>query len=1075
MTTTAVSSRTLIVGGLALLMSVISCALAAAQPVWEWRNPLPTGCGLINVTWTGSQAVAVGDGGRVLTSPDGISWSLGSVGSGDGLNAVTWTGSELIAVGACVNCTAPNLAAIYTSPNGLRWTRQNPGPAGALFKVTWTGDQVVAVGDEGTILTSPDGLHWTSRTSGVSNHLEGVTWTGEGLMAVGSEGTVLTSSDGVSWSVQTGDSGHYLRSVTWTGTQFVAVGELVVTAPTRGVLLTSPDGVTWTLRVDHMTDRPLHSVIQTPTGLVVVGESGTQSGASTPAIIMTSPDGVTWATQPSGTNFVLASVVWTGARLVAVGWSGTLLSSEDSLTWTRRGSGPTDSYMAVTTTPAGFVAVGASGAIVTSSDGQTWMTQESGIEEDLLGLTSSPTMTIAVGRAGTILTSPDGVTWTAGSSGTQLDLMAVTWAGAELVAVGDGGVILASPDGIVWQERQSPTQYRLESVVWTGSQLVAVGGGSNDGVILTSSDGTNWTDRTPVGSCPLSGVTWGDGLLVAAGGSARGPNEPAGAIMTSRDGVTWSGPEWVNKADLRNVAWVGSEFVAVGNTGGILVSRDGIGWTVEAPAMGQGLFGITAGHGLLVATGTDGTILTRDSEVFWRQWVPVASHVNGHGGAQWRTDLALLNAGPTDGLVDLSYHGADGVLTLDDLQIAAGEHRVVDDVVGTMNGAGSGTLQIVSSVPVLVSSRTYTRNPDDSSCAPGATFGQAYTSYTSSEGLATGESAWLVQLAESEEFRTNIGIANVGAGTASAEVALFDGAGGAVGSYQQDLFAGEWQQVNRPFASAGAANLSSAWARVTVTDGTGVVAMASLLDNRTNDPTTFPMIRTTSAAGDVWLQVATHTPGLQGSLWRTDLGILNAGDEPVPVEVRFYASNEPVQDEVTVGPGQQAVLSDVVGQLAETGSAPIEVVAQGPVAVSSRTYTEETDGGGCVQGGTLGQGFSAFTVEQGLAAGEAAYLLMLREDAAARTNIDLTNAGDMPAEVVVTLRDGGGQDLAVLEVSLAPGQREQAVRPFFRQAGRDDLHSGYALVTVHSGGGVLASASVIDNLSNDASTQPALR
>ncbi len=849
----------------------------------------------------------------------------------------------------------------------------------------------------------------------------------------------------------------------------------MATSPTRGVLLTSPDGGTWTLRVDHMTDRPLHSVIKTPTGLVVVGESLTQSGYPSPAIIMTSPDGVTWDTQPSGTNFVLASVVWTGVRLVTVGWSGTLLSSEDSLTWTRRGSGPTDSYMAVTTTPAGFVAAGASGAVVTSSDGQAWTPQESGIEEDLLGLTSMPNMMVAVGRAGMVLTSHDGVSWTAGSSGTQVDLMAVTWTGAELVAVGDGGVILASPDGTVWQERQSPTQARLESVVWTGSQLVAVGGDSLDGAILTSSDGTSWTDHTPAGACPLSGVIWGDGLLVATGGGAGGPSGLNGAIMTSRDGVTWSGPEWVSETFLRGVAWGGSEFVALTNSGAILASRDGIGWAVEAPATGQTLCGIIAGNGLLVATGVDGTILTRDTEAYWRQWVPVATHVSGHGGAQWRTDLALLNAGPTNGLVDLSYYGTGGVLTLDNLQIAAGEHRVVDDVVGTMGGTGSGTLEIVSSVPVLVTSRTYTRNPDDSPCAPGATFGQATTSYTSSDGLTTGESAWLVQLAENETYRTNIGIANVGSGTASAQVALFDGAGGAVGSYQQDLVAGEWQQVDRPFAAAGAANLSRAWARVTVTGGTGVVALASLLDNRTNDPTTFPMIRTTSAAGDVWLQVATHTPGLQGSLWRTDLGILNAGDEPVPVEVRFHASSVPAHDELTVGPGQQVMLSDVVGQLAATGSAALEVVAQRPVAVSSRTYTEVADGEGCVQGGTLGQGFSAYTAEQGLAAGETAYLLMLREDAAARTNIDLTNAGSMPAEVVVTLRDGGGQDLAVLDVSLAPGQREQAVRPFFRQAGREDLHSGYALVTVLSGGGVLASASVIDNLSNDASTQPALR
>src|SRR5262249_21754620 len=45
---------------------------------------------LSGVTWTGSQFVAVGEGGTIVTSPDGITWTLQASG----------TGNELMSIGA---------------------------------------------------------------------------------------------------------------------------------------------------------------------------------------------------------------------------------------------------------------------------------------------------------------------------------------------------------------------------------------------------------------------------------------------------------------------------------------------------------------------------------------------------------------------------------------------------------------------------------------------------------------------------------------------------------------------------------------------------------------------------------------------------------------------------------------------------------------------------------------------------------------------------------------------------------------------------------------------------------------
>jgi hypothetical protein len=58
---------------------------------------------------------------------------------------------------------------ILTSPDGVNWTRGPRGRATRLFGVTYGNGLFVAVGRFGTILTSPDGVTWTPRTSGTSD------------------------------------------------------------------------------------------------------------------------------------------------------------------------------------------------------------------------------------------------------------------------------------------------------------------------------------------------------------------------------------------------------------------------------------------------------------------------------------------------------------------------------------------------------------------------------------------------------------------------------------------------------------------------------------------------------------------------------------------------------------------------------------------------------------------------------------------------------------------------------------------------------------------------------------------
>lgn len=77
--------------------------------------------------------------------------------------------------------------------------------------------------------------------------------------------------------------------------------------------------------------------------------------------------------------------------------------------------------------------------------------------------------------------------------------------------------------------------------------------------------------------------------------------------------------------------------------------------------------------------------------------------------------------------------------------------------------------------------------------------------------------------------------------------------------------------------------------------------------------------------------------------------------------------------------------------------------------------------------------------------------------------------------MTIRLFEASGAELAEKQRRIHPGERLQLQEPFERLAGRDDLDTAYATVSVRSGGGVIAYASVIDNDTNDPSTVPMKR
>jgi hypothetical protein len=219
-------------------------------------------------------------------------------------------------------------------------------------------------------------------------------------------------------------------------------------------------------------------------------------------------------------------------------------------------------------------------------------------------------------------------------------------------------------------------------------------------------------------------------------------------------------------------------------------------------------------------------------------WVPAAVHAAGAQGSQWRTDLGALNVGSGSSGIDITLFTSSAVWTSQATSpMQTGWHAIFADLVGQMGLEDSGHLMLTTSQPFIFTSRIFNQ-------AANGTFGQFMDSYTTTDGLGAGQEAFLPQLAQNADFRANVGAANMGATTAQVRFTLHRRNGSEVGSFTLGIPPHQWRQDGEPFRRRfGVNNLDAGYVTVRVMSGSGVVAYASVVDNRTNDATTFPMKR----------------------------------------------------------------------------------------------------------------------------------------------------------------------------------------------------------------------------------------
>src|SRR5262245_21144709 len=91
-------------------MHFIASGRAGSLDTWIWRNPTPTAKALRGIVYSGSQFVAVGDGGAILRSTDVVKWLSHQSPAASDLSGIAYGNGLFVAVG--------NTGTIVTSTDG---------------------------------------------------------------------------------------------------------------------------------------------------------------------------------------------------------------------------------------------------------------------------------------------------------------------------------------------------------------------------------------------------------------------------------------------------------------------------------------------------------------------------------------------------------------------------------------------------------------------------------------------------------------------------------------------------------------------------------------------------------------------------------------------------------------------------------------------------------------------------------------------------------------------------------------------------------------------------------------------
>lgn len=598
---------------------------ATCSGPWQPVSPTLATGELTDVVYApGVGYVAVGRGGAVVTSPDGLSWTPRWTGFPGDFLAVTWGNGLFVAVGNLVSAGDPKATPlIATSPDGVTWTRRDCPEHRQLFArlsaVAWTGSAFVALSDNTKAWVSADGLSWPpAGTTMEGAHYFGaddLTWDGSRLLAVGTgtrgrlspaRGTVMASPDGVhwTWDFSLGEDEHR-------GLRVAAHDGVAVMISERRILTSGAPGQWFAAGLDAQSS--FGDVVWTGSAFLT---TRTFPDGGTGSRVLTSPDGVAWIPLDGTTSIPIGSerLAAGPGLLVGVG-SRSLVSSPDARLWTQHATTTLPPSLSdVVWTGRDFVAA-AGEVLLTSLDGLTWETQPDVTGTWMLDVVSGQDTVLALGATGDVWRRVAGGPWEQRTSGTTLVLSEGIWAGTRFLVLGStdpygqDATILSSPDGMHWEQMAGEIPSGLSKLAWSGREVLGLAGSQ----LYRSAYGAAWElVASQAGSASFFDLAASPETVVLVGhgrpfDDVIGCGYNLGSVEFSHDLSTWQGIDFPGR--LESVTWDGERFLAVGQCGLVVSSRDGEHWLTEVAMPWSGDLETVASSGRAAVAAGPGSIV----------------------------------------------------------------------------------------------------------------------------------------------------------------------------------------------------------------------------------------------------------------------------------------------------------------------------------------------------------------------------------------------------------------------------------------------------------------------------------
>ena len=354
----------------------VACtALAAAAGISD----------VIFVAGTINKFIAVGTGGKIFSSSNGLAWTS-VVSPTTGLfNGIIQTSSPLNLVAFGNGTSSPNTGRVcYSSNGGVSWTAVTNAATGLAYykKMVYTGSKHVAFTDvfNSMILITSSVTTWPASMANAAPRY--TLYTAHGInsvcknpsgviVTVGYLGCIARSNDnGATWTYPALPSTTELLSVATSGTTFVAVGLA------GNVLYSTDSGVTFTKATGGVLPANTETINDVTYGngkFVMVTNTS----------IYTSSDGQTWAKNslvPAGNlSTVYYSETIEGSKVYIAGGVNSIYTSTDgAVTWTN--TKPTAYGVNMKSIAYGsgyFVGVTTSTFFMYSKDGINWTNRTS--------------------------------------------------------------------------------------------------------------------------------------------------------------------------------------------------------------------------------------------------------------------------------------------------------------------------------------------------------------------------------------------------------------------------------------------------------------------------------------------------------------------------------------------------------------------------------------------------------------------------------------------------------------------------------------------------------------------------